>query len=325
MILNNVKYILLFGICLIVANLSAQMRIEQSEELGMVHWYRDYDKAIIAGEKETRDIVLLFQEVPGCSTCRNYGHNVLSHPLIVDALENLFIPLAIFNNKGGKDKEILEKYDEPAWNNPVVRMIDTKGDDIAPRISNDYSALTFCQRMKASLAHRQKEIPEYLNLLETELLARNSDNIKERHYKMYCFWTGEKQLGKVDGVLHNESGCIKSDEVVKVKYDANTISEKDLDEYAWKNDFEPIDGRGGYKKANNDVHYYLRQSKYAYLPLTELQQIKINSALGEGESAEIYLSPQQLKWSRVSNPKNPKMLLDMDFRLAWQLKDGDIK
>ena len=47
--------------------------------------------------------MLLFQEVPGCSTCRNYGHNVLSHPLMVEAIESLFVPLAIFNNKEGKE------------------------------------------------------------------------------------------------------------------------------------------------------------------------------------------------------------------------------
>ncbi|MDG1058474.1 MAG: thioredoxin family protein [Flavobacteriaceae bacterium] len=69
--------------------LVAQQRIEQSEELGQVHWYRDYDKALAVAAKEDKDVLLLFQEVPGCSTCRNYGHNVLSHPLMVEAIESL--------------------------------------------------------------------------------------------------------------------------------------------------------------------------------------------------------------------------------------------
>jgi len=71
-----------------------------------VHWYRDYDKALVVAAKEDKDVLLLFQEVPGCSTCRNYGHNVLSHPLMVEAIESLFVPLAIFNNKKKKTKRL---------------------------------------------------------------------------------------------------------------------------------------------------------------------------------------------------------------------------
>jgi len=114
----------------------------QSEELGRVDWYRDYDKAIAIAKTENKVVVILFQEVPGCATCRNYGHNVLSHPLMVEALENSFIPLAIHNNDAGKDREILKRFGEPSWNNPVVRIIDVTGNDLVKRISNDYSAIT---------------------------------------------------------------------------------------------------------------------------------------------------------------------------------------
>ena len=79
-----------------------------------MHSYRDYDKALAVAAKE----------VPGCSTCRNYEHTVLSHPLMVEAIESLFVPLAIFNNKGGKYKKILGQYGEPSWNNPDVRIVD---------------------------------------------------------------------------------------------------------------------------------------------------------------------------------------------------------
>ena len=81
---------------------------EQSEELGKVHWYRNYDKAVEESKKTNKDILILFQEVPGCATCRNYGQNVLSHPLMVEAIETSFVPLAIFNNKGGQDAENFE-------------------------------------------------------------------------------------------------------------------------------------------------------------------------------------------------------------------------
>ena len=49
---------------------------------------------------------------------------------------------------------------------------------------------------------------------------------------MYCFWTGEKQLAKADGVIDNKSGFINHSEVVKVTYDASVTSEKELRDYA---------------------------------------------------------------------------------------------
>ncbi|XAL99693.1 hypothetical protein OT109_19205 [Phycisphaeraceae bacterium D3-23] len=44
----------------------------------------------------------------------------MSHPLIVEAAEDLFVPVAIHNNKDGHDGEVRERFDEPAWNYPVA-------------------------------------------------------------------------------------------------------------------------------------------------------------------------------------------------------------
>ncbi|MBL0082871.1 MAG: hypothetical protein IPP37_10780 [Saprospiraceae bacterium] len=46
-----------------------------------------------------------------------------SHPLIVEAIFTYFIPVAIFNNKNGHDADVLAAYKEPAWNNPVIRIV----------------------------------------------------------------------------------------------------------------------------------------------------------------------------------------------------------
>ena len=109
-------------------------------ELGDVHWLRSYDEAQMRSKKEGKPILILFQEIPGCETCRNYGSDVLTHPLLVEAIETEFVPLAIHNNKGGHDGEILKRFQEPAWNNPVVRVVDSEGSNILPRLSGNYSA-----------------------------------------------------------------------------------------------------------------------------------------------------------------------------------------
>ena len=61
-------------------------------ELGNVHWLRSYDDAQLKSKTEGKPILILFQEIPGCQTCRSYGSDVLTHPLLVEAIETYFIP-----------------------------------------------------------------------------------------------------------------------------------------------------------------------------------------------------------------------------------------
>ncbi|WP_298548897.1 VPGUxxT family thioredoxin-like (seleno)protein, type 2 [uncultured Aquimarina sp.] len=289
----------------------------QSEELGKVRWLRDYGDAISLAKEENKDVLILFQEVPGCSTCRNYGHNVLSHPLMVEAIENSFIPLAIFNNKGGKDAQILRKFNEPSWNNPVVRIVNKDGNDVINRIGNDYAALRLCKSMQQTLAEKGKKIPEYINLLEQELSAKKTD---KAYYKMSCFWSGEKQLGKLPMVLNTVSGFIDHSEVVEVTYDSKGLTKKELDVYAKSNGMSLIDNKQSYRSSPKDVHYYLQQTKFKYIPLTKLQQTKINSALGDGKPTIHFLSPSQLKWFKNIRNNNSEVLFTIDFAKAWAKK-----
>ena len=293
----------------------------QNEELGKVSWYRDYQTALQLSKEQNNPILILFQEVPGCSTCRNYGKNVLSHPLMVEAIENLFIPLAIFNNKGGKDKQVLQRYNEPSWNNPVVRIVNQYGANIVNRISGDYSNLTLYKAMVKTLKSENTPIPEYLDLLGLELTSEQQGVIKEKYFQMYCFWSGEKHFGAKEGILSTEAGFINGREVVKVKYDETQVSERQLTAFAKSARCTPINEQNDYRLAKNDVKYYLRHTNYKYLPLTELQKIKVNSAIGNGQSAERYLSPKQLTWLTQINQNyvKSKILYDNDFSIAWNM------
>ncbi len=216
----------------------AQKRTEsqnQDEELGKISWYRDYKTAIKLSEKENKPILILFQEVPGCATCRNYGQNVLSHPLMTEAIENEFIPLAIFNNKKGDDLEILKKYNEPTWNNPVVRIVNAQGENIVNRLASDYSSIGLYKSMINALESVGNSIPEYFKILGMELSTSVRDhNVEESYFKMYCFWTGEKELGAQDGVLATKAGFMENAEVVRVIYNADKISSKELEGFAKK-------------------------------------------------------------------------------------------
>jgi len=167
------KYIFLLSVIYFsVGGLFAQdwiNKIEQPVELGQVNWLRDYDTAIELSAEKDLPIFIFFQEVPGCHTCSTFGNQVMSHPLIVEAIETHFIPLVIYNNKGGDDADILKKYKEPSWNNPVVRIVDDNGKDIVKRHSGAYDPLDVVSTIQDALLASNQIAPTYLNLLQQEL------------------------------------------------------------------------------------------------------------------------------------------------------------
>jgi Thioredoxin-like len=313
--------LLLMTVSITIATCQAQERTNpanQSEELGTVSWYREYNTALTLSKKEGKPVLILFQEVPGCMTCRNYGHHVLSHPLLVDAIEQLFIPLAIYNNKKGKDAAVLQRYGEPAWNNPVVRIVDEHGENLVDRVSGNYSRKGLYQAMEAALIKSGKEIPAFMLLLKQEIGALE-DGTEMATFQMYCFWSGESHIGKAEGVVATEAGFMNGAEVVKVTYNPDVISSDELESFAQKAKCTKVNSNGIFRK-DKDPQYYLKQSDYKYLPLSPIQKTKINSALKEGKDASVFLSPTQLKWLGNLNKYNAAKVFfyEEDFAVAWK-------
>ena len=89
----------------------------------------------------------------------------MSNPALISTIENDFIPLAIFNNKGGKDRKTLDVYKEPTWNNPVVRIVNAEGENLIPRIAGDYSKRKVALQLLYVLKKNKKAIPEHLYAL----------------------------------------------------------------------------------------------------------------------------------------------------------------
>ena len=79
----------------------------------MGKWGRDFDAALKKSARTGKPVFAFFQEVPGCAGCQKFGAKVMSHAPIVEAVEREFIPVLIYNNRRGKDAEILKRYEEP--------------------------------------------------------------------------------------------------------------------------------------------------------------------------------------------------------------------
>ncbi len=120
-------------------------------ELGLVPWRRDFSSALDDAGKSGKLVLLLFQEIPGCRTCTDFGKNVLSNGDFIAFVMESFIPVAVYNNRPGSDVEILQRYNEPAWNNPVIRVVDGSGQDIIERIADCYEPVSLIRKLKSAL------------------------------------------------------------------------------------------------------------------------------------------------------------------------------
>ena len=241
--------------------------LNQNIELGKIAWYRDYDQALAESTRLNKPIFLFFQEIPGCSTCVNFGRDVLTHPLMVETIENEFIPLAIHNNKSGKDAAILAKYNEPAWNNPVVHFVNSKGEDIISKLTNNYDPLSMYSKIVEVLLMTKGTIPEYVKLLGNDLKI-DFNYSKKTIYETPCFWSGETTMAQHKAVYTTLPGFIGNREVVAIDFDTNMTSLKEMDDYAKEQGFFLINNHSAFK-VDKDPQYYLKKTNYKFLPLSK--------------------------------------------------------
>ncbi|MEP7196702.1 MAG: VPGUxxT family thioredoxin-like (seleno)protein, type 2 [Saprospiraceae bacterium] len=319
------------AIFILLANVG--ILFSQTEELGKVNWGRDLEIAKIESKKSNKDILILFQEIPGCSTCKNYGNHVLSHPLLTEAIEDNFIPVVIHNNKSGIDKEVLNFFNEPAWNNPVVRIVDYNLKDVGERLSGNYTRLGLLSRINSALLKKNLTLPKYLKLLEEEFIAE-SVGIKTAYVGMYCFWSGEKCYAQAKGVVATKAGYMNGSEVVQIAYNPNaTTLEKILEhgekmqcaDKIFKEASLPevktkISQKAqGQFRVDKESKYYIYNSNYKFLPMTELQASKINLALAENKSVDEFLSPRQIVLYNKINSSNKKFdnLIGRPIEEVW--------
>ncbi len=129
------------------------------EEVGTVKWGRDMDEALRASAVSGKPVFALFQEVPGCAGCKQFGREVLSNAALVAVIHESFTPVLIHNNAGGSDAATLKKYNEPAWNFQVVRFLNPQGADLIPRQDRVWETAPLARRMAAALKAAGRPVP----------------------------------------------------------------------------------------------------------------------------------------------------------------------
>jgi hypothetical protein len=309
-------------------------------ELGEVDWIRNFDEASVKAKKINKPLLVLFQEVPGCSTSSGYGENVLSHPLIVEAIETLFVPVAIYNNNMGEDERVLKSFGEPSWNNPVVRIMTPERKELVSRLSGDYTKAGLVRAMITALENNNKPVPPYLTLLAQELNVKTGRS-ERVVFAMHCFWIGEGKLANINGVISTKPGFMGGYEVVELEFNPQIVSFEDLLKKARSNNVashvfaenqtqsaaaKDIAGEGYVSprssfRADSEPKYYLSGTLYRYVPMTNLQIARVNAALGSLQSPDLFLSPRQLelyKYIQDHRELNwPNSVSSSDFNGSW--------
>lgn len=286
-----------FAGVLLATVLTRAPRPNPEPELGLVRWGRDYPQALDASRASGRPLLALFDEVPGCATCQGFGQEVLSHPLLAEAIETEFVPLFVANCRPGRDAELLARFGEPAWNNPVLRFLDAQGHDILTREDGLYSAHEIAQRIVEALRAAGRPIPAYLALTVEETQTAHR---REATFEMGCFWEGEAKLGALPGVLDVRAVNTRGGEGVRVTYDESRLSQDQLVRAARERECALRTGGADAERGagGSDHLHALAGSPLRWLPLTPMQAMRVNASLASGGDGLEFLSPRQRELAR---------------------------
>ena len=283
--------------------------------LGAVHYRSSVDTALSEAKTSGKPVFLQFQEVPGCATCQSFGREVLSNPLLVDAIEEHFVPAIVYNNRAA-DESLLHRFSEPGWNNPVVRFLDGEGKDLVARKDGLYRPHEIAARMIEALEAQKRDVPLYLALARDEADPGPRATIV---FAMSCFWEGEGRLGGQNGVLATRVGSVKGRETVEVTFLAQRLDVGSLVKNALAMDCagaiyceeaetcakiiaaSPIakdrleSGAFRFEESPaSDQKHALRSSRFASLDLTPSQACRVNSAVFLKGDPTRWLSARQV-------------------------------
>ncbi len=241
---------------------------------------------------------------------------------MVEAIEDLFVPVLIYNNKP-EDESILKSFEEPAWNNPVVRFLNCDGQDVIERHDGIWVTPALAQRLVVSLESSNRDVPAFLQLVSDDgnLAPDAASKLAKATFAMHCYWEGEAKFGSLSGVLSTRAAWDDGKEVVDITYDpqrldfrclveqaklmecASTVYARDAEQMSIAKELVGAQAKfvsaefNPRSAANTEQKYYLRNSPYAKLDLSGLQAVKINSLLANSKDAapevDALLSPRQ--------------------------------
>lgn len=212
---------------------SYQLTPNPKEELGCVHL--EFDTLAQAQHESTsRRRPILCIETQG-STIYSMGNVILSHPLVVEAMESLFVTCDYSTDEDDDDEassNSMSRFFARPSRQARIRFLDDQAADICPPVTSTTTLVHVVSSMVLALEHSKLFVPQYLRLLLEEESGKvqvlSPTRVREISRKAVFGFHDPVQaeviLAGLDGVLSVRSGCLVRQSVIEVTYDSRRLS-----------------------------------------------------------------------------------------------------
>jgi len=323
-------------------------KVNQYAELGRIRWLESYSEALERAETENKPILVLIY---------NSGNDfvpeksALNHPLSVEAIESLFVPVAFSEQKGNMSDRLGMVDLQPDFES-VILITDTQGNELTEKLYNNQAMAPFTDVLTASLSNAGHPVPEYLQVIHSESGAEGTTETAV--ITQHCFWSGEVELGVHDAVVFTEPGYIEKFEAIRIVFDNSKVSYKNLLERAKSlglldtvyplNDTQYTEAIEVIDKSNvmyfNQIEYnpasdrknykfYIGKTFYRFVPMTPKQALLVNNALFFEADPDVFLSPRQIEMYEFIKGKQrlrwENHIDSPDFTKSWEKTTAKIE
>jgi hypothetical protein len=301
-----------------------------NDELGAIQYkFRVLADAQEESRKSGLPILCIEAELPGDVEA---GLEVLSHPLLVEAAESLFITVAPAVEEKTNASRYRPSHKHKAWFT-TVRFLDEHGQDLVEGIGGDLlCTMLLSVSMVKALQLKNRTIPAYLELLREEETGKQQllpSGMMRRCDRQGIFGVAslpaaELEFAGLDGVLATRGGKWDDQQLIQVTYDSKRLSYGTLLRFALDRQVADIiyfqsqdESVAAQIEAahllqkpqcvkldqteekivpdNSSSKSDLRRTEMRFVPMTELQATKVNRLIHEGlfNKATHLLSPRQ--------------------------------
>lgn len=324
-----------------------QIKKNKRPELGYLKIdHARLEDAVTQASGEDKPIIFIQTATPGDADA---GRECFSHPLIVEAIGSLFVPVhrvGIAESRCARGRRCCRV---------VIDFLDPEGNELeVPRICSQLlNPASLVQGLVGALAASRKPIPKYLALLKEEESGRvGKCGVRKADSRLVLgvsdVATAEVALAEVDGVLATQAGSVGAQRVVEVCYDFGRVSFGVLLQHALERNvpdaifYTTNDERvaaqmevGRSTKRCALFHFdgeiqpifdpkaALRKTPLRFVPLTALQATRANLLVDEGRFNEAVhlLSPNQgrilMLAMQSSAQKSLHEVVDVAILPAW--------
>jgi hypothetical protein len=179
--------------------------ITPPEGTAAIPWVDDLDFALAQSKASGRPILALFHDAPDCTDCQSIWNELSSHPLLAEAAAEAFVVLRLN----------LRQSQRFTTARAPLMFLNAAGQPLLPPPSRPYAPHRLALRMQHALHAAHRPVPRDL-----QALAMEQDVAKHKRaaFAILCYWIGEYALGKIEGMISTEAGCLEGHEVTLVTY-----------------------------------------------------------------------------------------------------------